>query len=348
MRLYVLIMDDHISRSRTLEQVLLLNEPNLQITYARSLDEGLALLHSSPDIILLDIGMQGVDGASAIGNIKSKTTAPVMEIANTSVQEATKAVNALSVGAVDYVRRQGSYQEFAQTILQKINVITENLTVEKQKEMSKKKHNLESTIEKTKIAQKRKAEKLVIIGASTGGPRALQRLFQDLPTDFNAPILIVQHMPSGFTKSLAERLNRFSTIDVKEAEDGEFIQEGKAYIAPGNYHLCVKANQYETKLQVELQQGKDHLLHRPSVDVLFESVARLHHVAKIAVILTGMGKDGQEGIKKLKQMDDETVVIAESSETAIINGMPKAATETNLVTEVVRLDQIGKALGNMM
>lgn len=186
---------------------------------------------------------------------------------------------------------------------------------------------------------------LIAIGTSTGGPRALQKVLTDLPSDFTEPILIVQHMPKTFTKSLANRLNKLTAIHVKEAEHGEVIKHQTAYIAPGDYHMKVKMT--GENFVVELTKEKPFQGFRPSVDVLLESLAALR-TNKTAVILTGMGSDGSGGIKRLKENDPEAVVIAEAAETAIVYGMPKAAVETNCVNHVVPLYDVANTINHVV
>lgn len=183
---------------------------------------------------------------------------------------------------------------------------------------------------------------IVAIGTSTGGPRALQRVLTELPEDFSAPIVIVQHMPKGFTKSLAERLHRESALVVKEASHRDCLKRGHVYVAPGGYHM--KINFIHDHLEIELTKEALHLGHRPSVDVLFHSIAKLPHVQKVAVVLTGMGKDGANGVQQIKSVDESAVVIAESSESAIINGMPAAAVDTGYTTYVLHLKDISTSL----
>lgn len=167
---------------------------------------------------------------------------------------------------------------------------------------------------------------IVGIGASTGGPKALQRVLTDLPEDFPASVLIVQHMPAGFTESLARRLDLAARIHVKEAVHGEVIEQNTAYIAPGSYHMKVKHT--GISYTIELTKEKQRYGQRPSVDVLFESMASLQYVHKIVAVLTGMGVDGAEGIRLLKQYNHDAAVIAESEQTSVVYGMPKAAMET--------------------
>lgn len=180
---------------------------------------------------------------------------------------------------------------------------------------------------------------IVAIGTSTGGPRALQRVLKDLPEDFPAPIVIVQHMPKGFTRSLAERLDRESEVVVKEASHRDQLQAGHVYVAPGGYHM--KLVTIANSMTVELTKEAVHLGHRPAVDVLFQSIAELENVHKLAVVLTGMGKDGASGVERIKQLDPESTIIAESHESTIIDGMPKAAIDTGVVDHVLHLHDIG-------
>lgn len=179
---------------------------------------------------------------------------------------------------------------------------------------------------------------MIGIGTSTGGPRALQQLLTDLPEDFKVPIFIVQHMPPTFTKSLAKRLDALTPFHVKEAEHSEVVQESTVYIAPGDYHMRVE--QVGVDYVIKLSKDKPINNHRPSVDALFYSLAELEGIHKIAVILTGMGSDGSNGIRRIKQRDEDAIVIAESEETSIIYGMPKAALNTNLVDKVLPLKKI--------
>jgi two-component system chemotaxis response regulator CheB len=187
---------------------------------------------------------------------------------------------------------------------------------------------------------------IIAIGASTGGPRALEAVLTQLPNELPSPILIVQHIPGGFTKSLAERLNTLVPFTVKEASDQEVIDRNTVYISPGDRHMKVKNSNRE--LVIKLSKEAPLRGHRPSVDVLFQSIADINNRKKIAVVLTGMGKDGAEGIRILKANDPVSKVIAEAQETAIIYGMPKAAVNTNCVDHELPLPEIGRTITNIM
>jgi two-component system chemotaxis response regulator CheB len=184
-------------------------------------------------------------------------------------------------------------------------------------------------------------KKIVCIGTSTGGPRALQQVLSKIPADIDAPIFIVQHMPPGFTQSLANRLNSISFITVKEAESGEQVQNGIAYIAPGGSHLKVmKSGSY---LTIKIDQSDIRNGHRPSVDVMFESISKLQDYRKISVIMTGMGSDGTEGLRKLK-LTGVVNAIAESEQSSVVYGMPRSAISTNLVDKIEHLENIAPAI----
>ncbi len=179
---------------------------------------------------------------------------------------------------------------------------------------------------------------VVAIGASTGGPKALERVISSLPQNMPAAFLVVQHMPSGFTKSFADRLNRLSKLTVKEAENGDIVQAGCVYIAPGDYHMRVKKDN-NGNLRIKLDQDPPVNSHRPSVDVMLESLSDTGLNNIIAVIMTGMGSDGSKGIKKIKQKN-KGYIIAQDEKTSVIYGMPKAAVHTGMVDAVLPLDDI--------
>ena len=185
-------------------------------------------------------------------------------------------------------------------------------------------------------------KKIILIGTSTGGPRALQEVITKIPKTVEAPILIVQHMPAGFTKSLASRLDQLSEIHVKEAEHGDILKNGTAYVAPGGFHMKLKKVGSTFAIFLD-EEEPPRSGHRPSVDVMFESVSQFNDFDKIAVIMTGMGYDGSKGLVQLKNTGN-VISIAESQQTCIVYGMPKAAIETHLVDEIVDVDDIAQTI----
>ncbi|MMZ54433.1 Chemotaxis response regulator protein-glutamate methylesterase [compost metagenome] len=186
--------------------------------------------------------------------------------------------------------------------------------------------------------RKGKIENLIAVGTSTGGPKALQVLLKGLPRNFKGSMVIVQHMPPGFTKSLAQRLNSLCEIEVSEAEDNQVLQEGHAYIAPGNYHMEIK-QRADGEIYISLNQAQPRGGHRPSVDTLFESITQIRHPSKYAIIMTGMGNDGTAGLKKLKETGVRSV-IAEDESTCVVFGMPRAAIQAGTVDIIAPLHEI--------
>lgn len=182
---------------------------------------------------------------------------------------------------------------------------------------------------------------IVCIGTSTGGPGALGKVLTQLPKDFPAPLFIVQHMPPKITKALAERLDSLCEIKVKEAEHGDLVERGTAYIAPGGFNMVLTS--HYKGISIELDDSKRKGLHRPSVNELFESAAKLKNFAKIAVIMTGMGSDGTVGLQMLKN-SGATFAIAESEVTSIVYGMPRAAAATGMVDSILDLEDIARGI----
>ena len=206
--------------------------------------------------------------------------------------------------------------------------------------VEKKSTMIKSYIYRQKETRRNEKPSLVIIGSSTGGPRALQEIIPKLPNNLNAIILIVQHMPAVFTASLADRLNMTSAINVKEAKDNERLLFGHAYIAPGDFHMEIKRNR--NGYIVDLNQKDKIKGLRPAVDVLMKSVAKDNDYDKMGIILTGMGTDGAEGVIDMKKAGSYNIIQDEDS--CVIYGMPRAAYETECIDEIVKLDEIAEKI----
>jgi two-component system chemotaxis response regulator CheB len=203
----------------------------------------------------------------------------------------------------------------------------------------------------SKPVSKGVASRLVLIGTSTGGPKALYEVIPTLPENLSAGILVVQHMPPGFTRSLAERLDAVSPLHVKEAEDGEEIVDGTVYIAPGDYHFKVRTSGQggileRRRLYVNLTKDPQVSGHRPSVDVMMTSVAQNFWAPMVAVILTGMGQDGTQGLKQLKTK--QCRILVEDESTCVVFGMPKAAIAAGIVDRIVPLTRISTEIQMML
>lgn len=345
----VLVVDDSAFMRKVLTDILEEDQRLKVVATARNGQDAISKISIlDPDVITLDIEMPVMNGFEALKEIMKTSPRPVVIVSSTTKEGADNTVRAMSYGAVDFIAKpSGSIsldmKKVQEELIEKVvlaanvklaNLVHDSTQIEKKKEIS---YNKEVSKPPYRLLEK----KLVVIGTSTGGPKALQQVLSKLPSDFKYPVFIVQHMPKGFTKSLADRLNSISKIQVKEAEDGEIVTNGVAYIAPGDYHL--KVRNLGTTLAIDLEQTDPESGHRPSVDTMFRSVSDINQHSIIAVILTGMGSDGTKGLLELKSKRN-VVAIVESEESAVVYGMPRAAIKTNKVDEVVHLDNIASAI----
>lgn len=342
-KINVLIIEDSAFMRKMITEILSSDDRIHVLGTARNGEEGLKKMRTLyPDVITLDVEMPVLDGIETLKVIMEENPIPVVMLSSLTSRGAEKTVQAMSLGAVDFVTKpSGSISldidQSRDEIISKVLIASKVNTKKKEKTISK---------PLKKIPAQHYKNSLVVIGTSTGGPRALQQVLTKLPKEFDAPILIVQHMPPNFTKSLADRLNTLSEIKVREATHGEIIKKGVAYIAPGDYHM--KVRKVGMALAIELTQEALFNGHRPAVDVLFNSVATLDRLNKVAVVLTGMGRDGSMGIKEIKTYDSDAVVLSEAEESSIVYGMPAAAVETGCVNQVVHLHKVGEAINNIV
>ena len=308
-----------------------------------------------PDVLTMDVEMPVMNGLEALRQIMLETPVPVVMLSSTTKSGAESTMQAMDYGAVDFIAKPSGtisldLHKVKVELVEKVEHAAQVSINKMQKRSSLPTSNgISKSIELRNIPENantvkwdKAKKKMVLIGTSTGGPRALQEVITKLPKNMKAPVLVVQHMPAGFTKSLAQRLNQLSEIEVKEAEDGDLLQDGHAYIAPGGFHMRIQKRVSAYYIVLD-DKEPPRAGHRPAVDVLFEDNSQFNDFDKIAVIMTGMGSDGSLGLKQLKNSGN-VVAITESASTCIVYGMPKAAVETNLVNEVVDLDQIAKTI----
>lgn len=327
-----------------------------------------------PTVVTMDIEMPEMNGLDALKEIMTICPVPVVMLSSTTQRGAENALSAIELGAVDFVAKPSGtisldLHKIQTELVHKVEQAS-LVPISKLKKpsgsKSQQEHSLiastvrresfsegivappvnvfptRAELSKPHVEWNKVGRKIVLIGTSTGGPRALQEVITKIPKSIQAPILIVQHMPAGFTKSLATRLDQLSEITVKEAEQGDILQNGTAYIAPGGYHL--KLRKVGTSFGIVLDNNEPPRSgHRPSVDVMFEDVSQFNDFDKVAVIMTGMGHDGSDGLKALKSTGN-VMAIAESAETCIVYGMPKAAVETQLIDEVADVDDIAQTI----
>ncbi|MFC0014368.1 MULTISPECIES: chemotaxis response regulator protein-glutamate methylesterase [Allobacillus] len=343
-RYKVLIVDDSAFMRKVISDIVQQSEQLEVIGTARDGIDGLAKLKQlKPDVVTLDVEMPKMNGLETLKRIMEIHPMPVVMLSSTTKVGAKETVEALRIGAVDFISKPSGaisldIHKIATEITKKIIQAAETSDTQQHQQLG----NMFDINSNEFIPRFPHKQTIVCIGVSTGGPKALQHVISQLPGNFRAPVVIVQHMPARFTKSLAERLDELSSVKVREATNGEILRNGVVYIAPGDFHLQLK--QLNRSLAIDINKEEPEKGHRPSVNKLFTSVSRLRNINKIAVILTGMGNDGTDGAKELIRVDSNSVVIAESQETALIYGMPKSIVENISGCLIRRLDEIASTL----
>ncbi|MFS1518394.1 chemotaxis response regulator protein-glutamate methylesterase [Bacillus sp. SM2101] len=350
----VLIVDDSAFMRKLISQFLKEDHQIEVVGTARNGEDALTKIKQlNPDVITMDVEMPTMDGIEALKKIMTHNPIPVIMLSSTTKEGTENTIVAMQYGAIDFIAKPSGgisldlhkvKDEIVSKVLlaSKVNMNNFQIPTGKAKSITSSlakysKIELRSMSQLSHNSSKQANKKILCIGTSTGGPRALQKVLQGFPKSINVPIIIVQHMPAGFTKSLASRLNSLCDICVKEGENGEIIQNGTAYIAPGGSHLKVK--KVGTSLVLQIDQSSIKNGHRPSVDVMLESVSEISGYMKIAIIMTGMGSDGTEGLKTLKSKGNAKA-IAESQDTSIVFGMPKSAIAANVIDDVADLGDI--------
>jgi two-component system chemotaxis response regulator CheB len=286
--------------------------------------EKISQLH--PDVITLDVNMPRMDGLTTLKQIMKECPLPVIMVSAATQEGAETTFQALNIGAVDYIPKPSG--QISLDIEKVRNELVYKIKTAAQAKIITRKHITPSRIQ---TKQKLK-EKVITIGASTGGPPALEEILTQLPKNI-PPTLIVQHMPVGFTKLFARRLNGLCNFSVKEAEEGDTVKQGQALIAPGGYHMIVKRNG-----RIQLDSGPPEHSVKPAVDPMMRTIAKVYQSETIGVILTGMGRDGASGMRAIKEIGGRT--IAQNEATCTVFGMPKAAIEEGCIDKILPLSKI--------
>ncbi|HCK98676.1 MAG TPA: chemotaxis response regulator protein-glutamate methylesterase [Candidatus Marinimicrobia bacterium] len=285
-----------------------------------------------PDVITLDIEMPRMDGITFLKKLMRYYPLPVIVVSSLTHKGGELALEAIEIGAVEVMSKPGAAYtvgDMSVELIDKIKAVAK-LKVKKQDITP-----ANTFVPVERLAMTRTTNKVVAVGASTGGTQALQRLLSALPG--NAPgMIVVQHMPEHFTRAFADRLNQVCEVEVKEAEDGDKVIPGRVLIAPGNYHMLLRRS--GAMYYVQVKGGPLVSRHRPSVNVLFKSVAHYAGKNAIGVILTGMGGDGSEGLLEMKKNGASTIAQDEAS--CVVFGMPKVAIELGAVDKIVELNKI--------
>ncbi|SMC65651.1 protein-glutamate methylesterase/protein-glutamine glutaminase [Sporomusa malonica] len=329
----VLIVDDSVFMRKLLSDLFASEADFTVVDTARNGKDAIdKVKRLKPDLVTMDVEMPVLDGIKALEQVMKECPTPVVMISSLTQAGAEATLQALELGAVDFVAKTaGPISNILEIRAEILSKCREAVKANVSQLVKVQPANMLNTSLKTSPPMGVFADgRIVAIGTSTGGPRALQEIITKLPGNIPCGIVIVQHMPPGFTKSLAERLNSLSSVTVKEAEHNDIIRPGLVLIAPGDYHMVVERE--GGKAVIKLNQNPPLGGHRPAVDPMLESVARIFGSKAIGVILTGMGHDGAKGIQAIKRQNGQT--IAEDQSTAVVFGMPKSAIEMGVVDKI--------------
>jgi len=345
----VLVVDDSAFMRKIISDILESDEGIKVIDTARNGYEAVEKAKNfNPDVITLDVEMPVMDGLACLKELLKEKHYSIVMLSSLTREGEKATIEALENGAIDFITKPSNIFKVSgdskrQEIIQKVKVAN---SVKSKGSYFYPTARVNPKIEKESSNSMASIKSLVAIGTSTGGPRALQDVIPLIPGNIPAAFMIVQHMPAGFTRSLAARLNSISRLTVKEAENGEEIKPGFVYISPGDYHMKftrMGGNQLIIKLSQDLPVGGL----RPSVNVMMDSLSETGFNNIIAVIMTGMGSDGSEGIKKIK-VRNKGYIIAQDEESSVVYGMPKAAYQTGVVDKVVSLKDIAMEITKLV
>jgi len=345
----VVVIDDSAFSRRTITKMLEgINDVEV-VGFATNGEEGIQkVVALKPDLVTLDLEMPKMDGFTLLRILTTRFSVPVIVIS--ALSGADKVFKALELGALDFVAKPSSS---ASTDLLHIREDLQQKVLQIVKHKPKDTRQLSQPIafEERNNTHIRAAEgpapgvrqtriDLVAIGASTGGPPALQSIFSSFEYKYPFAVVVSQHMPPGFTKAFAERLNRTSPFDIKEAEDGDLVLPGRILIAPGGMNMVCEVCAGQVTARIVPPTAADRYI--PSVDVMLESCAGIYKKHMLAVILTGMGNDGSQGVRSVHAQGG--YLIAESEETAVVYGMPREAVATGLVDRLVPLHRVAREI----
>lgn len=351
----VLVVDDSAFMRKALS-MMLESDPHIKVVgNARNGKEGVELAKQlKPDVITMDIEMPEMDGLTALRIIMEENPTPVMMVSSITQKGASATFEAMDLGAVDFIPKELSFVSLdivhiKKELVEKVKTIGQRrillMAAAKRRIVSKKisaeaKAALSVGVKKRPAIRKRHALgtkiQMIALGCSTGGPPALQSVVTRLPRNLPVPMLVVQHMPPKFTKSLAERLNSLSQVTVTEARQGDIAEAGHVYIAPGGMHMTLSPGAVRPSIRVA--STPSDTLYRPSVNIMMKSVISKYGKQTLGVILTGMGDDGQIACQELNRLGGK--IIAQDEDTCVIYGMPRAIVDKGLAHVVSPIDSI--------
>lgn len=348
-KIKVLVVDDS-ALVRKIVTDMLESDPGIEVV--GTANNGQTAIHRAtelhPDVITMDIEMPILDGLAALRTIIETNPKPVIMMSVLTQHGAEATFKALEYGAVDFIPKPStmlslSVDDIRDLLISKVKSVAKTKVAQRAPSpvtVPVVERSVQLSSVPSPFDPSCKSSRIVGIGTSTGGPSALLNIFKNLPQHFPSPILVVQHMPEGFTRAFSERLNSVSHLSVKEAEDGDRVRPGCAFVAPGNNHIAIEHRSGEPVVRVF--SGDKVSGHRPSIDVLFHSLATVVGKETIGVIMTGMGKDGAEGLLEIRKSGGHT--IAQDEETSVVYGMNRVAVQKGAVHDVVPLDEIPKKI----
>ena len=339
----ILIVDDSTFFRHRMKQILEEDSELKVVGEAKNGQEALLLVASlNPDVVTMDIEMPIMDGITAVKKIMASNPVPIIMFSSLTQQGAQATLDALDAGALDFLPKKFEdialnrkeailllqnrvkalcvRKMFKRGFLSRPNIDVVNKNVSKVVNTPDKKNNIHNNISRHYAC--------LAIGTSTGGPVALQKILMELPFDFPVPVVMVQHMPRAFTEAFAKRLNNLCDVTVKEAVNGETLTAGVCYLAPGGKQMTIEGRVGNAKVIISEPECFPFAAYKPSVDVTFDSVAQIYSGDVLAIILTGMGSDGCEGCKKLK--DQGAKIWAQDEHSCVVYGMPQAVTVANI------------------
>ena len=330
-RIRVLVVDDSAFVRKAVERMLGTADDIVVVGFAADGEEGLAKARElRPDVVTLDVKMPRLGGLETLERLMAEQPVPVLLMSTLTQEGAEVTLRGLELGAMDFVDKSSvqpmSMLSLAEELIAKVRALGGARVRARPK----------AARARAEGVSEAPAAECVVIAASTGGPTALQAVVSGLPAGFPAAVLVVQHIPRGFTRSLAERLDARSAIPVREAHDGEQVVPGTVLIAPAGIHT--KLARRRGAIEIALDEEPRDALHRPSADVLMVSAAEAFGPRVVGIVLTGMGSDGAEGLRAIREKGGLTQ--AESEETCVIYGMPKAAIEAGVVHRVVPIERV--------